>query len=327
MSDIARRAARLPAIQSSRSALRSVVRFASLVTVLVALSSPSARGADDKDAKTAAKEHYQRGTSFYDLGRYPEAIKEFEAAYELKNDPAFLYNLAQSYRQAGDPEQALHFYRTYLRYVPKAPNRAEIEERIAALEKVVAEKGLANVQPPPEGGGGTTPTPVGNGEGTRPAPNPNLAPTGNGTVAILPPPPPPPNVAPTPIAPGTPPPPPVSSRARTFQKAGLYTAAGGGLLFVIGVIEGIRAKSASSDIESEAKNGTAYDPSVQSRGQSAEKAEAVFITLGVLAGATGAGLWYYGRRLAATESTTSYKISFAPVVSPSGTGAWLRVGF
>ena len=60
--------------------------------------------AQDKDAdnKAAAKEHSSRGTSYYDLGRYDEAIKEFEAAYQLKNDPAFLFNLAQSYRLAGN---------------------------------------------------------------------------------------------------------------------------------------------------------------------------------------------------------------------------------
>ena len=58
------------------------------------------------DNKTAAKEHYKRGTSFYDLGKYDDAIKEFEAAYQLKNDPAFLFNLAQSYRLAGNHERA-----------------------------------------------------------------------------------------------------------------------------------------------------------------------------------------------------------------------------
>ena len=38
--------------------------------------------AQDKpvDPKVAAKEHYAKGTSFYDLGRYDEAVKEFEAA-------------------------------------------------------------------------------------------------------------------------------------------------------------------------------------------------------------------------------------------------------
>src|SRR5690349_808743 len=105
-----------------------VVLGAALLAVGVAPA--RAQTKDSPDNKAAAKEHYARGTSFYDLGRYDDAIKEFEAAYELKNDPAFLYNLAQSYRQVGNHEQAVHFYKTYLRYVPKSPNKADIEEKI-----------------------------------------------------------------------------------------------------------------------------------------------------------------------------------------------------
>ena len=101
------------------------------------------------DNKAAAKEHYTRGTSFYDLGRYDDAIKEFEAAYQLKNDPAFLYNLAQSYRQAGNHEQAVHFYKTYLRYVPKAPNRADIEEKIKTRGAAGREGRPDTTMPPP----------------------------------------------------------------------------------------------------------------------------------------------------------------------------------
>ena len=52
MSAIARRAVRFSAIH------------AALLAVALILSSAAARGADDKDAKAAAKEHYQRGTSF-----------------------------------------------------------------------------------------------------------------------------------------------------------------------------------------------------------------------------------------------------------------------
>src|SRR6476659_5013199 len=99
---------------------------------------PAAARAQSSDSTAAAREHYQKGTAFYDLGRYADAIREFEAAYELKNDPALLYNLAQSNRLAGNAEQALRLYKTYLRYVPKAPNRAEIEERITTLEQQVA---------------------------------------------------------------------------------------------------------------------------------------------------------------------------------------------
>ena len=57
---------------------------ASLVALLIALC-PLAARADDA---ATAREHYQKGTSNYDLGRYADAIKEFEAAYEIKNDPA-----------------------------------------------------------------------------------------------------------------------------------------------------------------------------------------------------------------------------------------------
>src|SRR4051812_24170517 len=131
------------------------------LTVLTAvlLCAATARAQDKPvDSKAAAKEHYTRGTSFYDLGRYDEAIKEFEAAYELKNDPAFLYNLAQSYRQAGNHERAVHFYKTYLRYVPKAPNKADIEDKIKAEEQLAA-----------KAGGGTTP-PAGTTTTTTPPP-------------------------------------------------------------------------------------------------------------------------------------------------------------
>jgi len=127
-----------------------------VATVLgaVLLCAATARAQDKPvDPKVAAKEHYNKGTSFYDLGRYDEAIKEFEAAYQLKNDPAFLYNLAQSHRLAGHVDEALRFYRTYLRYVPKAPNRADIEAKIKTLEKTAAEHPGTTTPP----GTGTTP--------------------------------------------------------------------------------------------------------------------------------------------------------------------------
>ncbi len=117
--------------------MRPPLRSVPVLALVLALGAPLAARADDA---ATAREHYQRGTSYYDLGKYPEAIKEFEAAYEIKNDPALLYNLAQSNRLAGNSEQALHFYRTYLRYVPKAKNRAEIEERITQLDQLVTQK-------------------------------------------------------------------------------------------------------------------------------------------------------------------------------------------
>ena len=42
--------------------------------------------------------------------------------------------------EAGKHERAVHFYKTYLRYVPKAPNRADIEEKIKTEEQLAAHR-------------------------------------------------------------------------------------------------------------------------------------------------------------------------------------------
>ena len=300
---------------------RSLIAVVAAVALLHATSARAQEAA--KDSKAAAKEHFQRGTSYYDLGRYADAIKEFEAAYELKNDPAFLYNLAQSYRLAGDAEQALHFYRTYLRYVPKPANRAEIDERIKALEQQLAQKGTTPTQPPgpsvivtsPPPPGGVAPPPVTPGPVTPPFVPPSTVPPPSYGSA------PPPVAAPPSSASAE------QARGRKLQMAGMVTAGGGGLLFLIGLVEGLRAQSASRDIEAAATKGLAYDPAVQARGQSAETGQKWFLTLGVLAGAGGAALWYYGRRVSAAAETTSYRISFGPALSTDGGGGWLRVSF
>jgi tetratricopeptide (TPR) repeat protein len=291
----------------------------------VALSVLGARVARAED-KAAAREHYDKGTTYYDLGKYRDAAREFEAAYEAKKDAAFLYNLAQSYRLAGEAERALHFYRTYLRYVPKAPNRADIEEQIKALELKVA------TQAPP-----TSPPSV-TVEQSRPP----------GATAPLPPPPTPTPTAPLPppipvpdgtaattlAAPATPPlasdsaplPPPAPNAGRGYRIAGLAAGGAGVVMILVGLAEGGIARNAGNDVEDAAKNGEAFDPDVESRGKSAEKAQWWLLGLGAVVGAAGAGLWYYGHHLGEQAKTTG-TVSFAPVVGPGHNGALVRVTF
>jgi tetratricopeptide (TPR) repeat protein len=82
-----------------------------------------------------AKAHYGRGTSFYNLGRFSEAQAEYEAAYLAVQDPPFLFNIAQCQRQMGRRREAIATYRSYLRAAPNAPNRIEVQRRIADLER------------------------------------------------------------------------------------------------------------------------------------------------------------------------------------------------
>jgi len=51
-----------------------------------------------------------------------EAIAEYREAYRLRSDPAFLFNIAQSYRRKGDLQPALDLYKNYLIENPTTPS-------------------------------------------------------------------------------------------------------------------------------------------------------------------------------------------------------------
>src|SRR3954468_19174813 len=105
--------------------------WAALVFVLTL--SAGARAEDPQ----RAKELFQEGTTYFDLGQFDKAIETWQLGYRAKPDPSFLYNIAQAYRLAGDAPKAIFFYKGFLRNSPKAHNRAEIEQRIAALQKQI----------------------------------------------------------------------------------------------------------------------------------------------------------------------------------------------
>ena len=109
------------------------------VTPPPAGTAPAASGApppaDAPGSSTAAaRAHARQGLALYDLKRFQEANNEFEQAYLLEQDPALLYDMAQCQRKLGNNEEALHFYRTYLRRVPKGPSAVEAEKRAKEIE-------------------------------------------------------------------------------------------------------------------------------------------------------------------------------------------------
>jgi iron complex outermembrane receptor protein len=117
--------------------------------LVAALLWGTAAAAQTSDAGASAKRHYEEGTKAFNLGEFPRAVKEYRAAYNLRPHPALLYNIAQSYRLAGDPAQAVFFYRSYLRNVPDAANRREVQERIAVLQAQIAEQKASTAPPHP----------------------------------------------------------------------------------------------------------------------------------------------------------------------------------
>src|SRR5689334_22350859 len=75
---------------------------------------PELKPPPTNDPRERAKEFYMRGRKNYDLGKFKRAVALFTRAYEEFSDGAFLFNIAQSYRQLDDCKQALFFYKRFL---------------------------------------------------------------------------------------------------------------------------------------------------------------------------------------------------------------------
>ena len=85
-----------------------------------------------------AKASYEEGARHYYLMEYAEALTSFKDAFRAKDDPAFLFNIAQCLRKLERMEEAATFYRTYLRRAPEASNRAEVERHLKDIESQLA---------------------------------------------------------------------------------------------------------------------------------------------------------------------------------------------
>ena len=166
---------------------------AAVVTaVWLAPLAPAAAAPDEATIKVA-REHYEKGNAAYNLGRFDEAVGHFTKAYEVWPNPDFLYNIAQSYRLAGNCKQALFVYKRYLSLKSKdkespltKKEKSEIERFIKELTACAAKADSSAARPPdtlkgPTGGTGgtTTTTPTGP---TTTTTGPTTTPTGPTTT-------------------------------------------------------------------------------------------------------------------------------------------------
>ena len=105
-------------------------------------------GTGDVAAETVraqALEYFARGSAAFGDRRYKDAVDLFLEADRLVKNMAFAYNTALAYEQMGDTENALAWYREYLRRALAAPDRAQIVLRIGRLEQALARKGVQQV--------------------------------------------------------------------------------------------------------------------------------------------------------------------------------------
>jgi tetratricopeptide (TPR) repeat protein len=271
---------------------------------VVALAPLAARAEPTEAQKREAKEVNDKATRLYEVGKYGEAIEEYQKVYLLVDDPVLLYNIAQSYRLWGKPEDSARFYRNYLRRAPNAPNRADVEKKIVDQEKLAEERRRSPVTP------------------TQPVATPPAE-------VVAPPPPPPPT---TPIT--TPPPveqpavvvqpatPAPSDNHQGRRIAAYVTLIGGGVLIATSAAAGAVASKKGKDLENMSKDPskpTVFDPAIEKAGKNANSVAIVTGVLGVAAGVTGVILLL--------TSSSERPVALFPMVGPQLAGGGARVTF
>ncbi len=164
--------------------VRAAMFAAAVVLVPVTTVAPALAQPTSSEPRERAKYYYLEGRKKYDLGDFQKAVENFKKAYEELPDGAFLFNIAQSYRQLDDCKQSLFFYKRFLSVKKDAPaaTKTEVEGHIKVLEGCVKNQDAIRDRPPdgterPDGIDGTGTT----GTGTTGTGTTGTGTTGTGT--------------------------------------------------------------------------------------------------------------------------------------------------
>jgi len=128
-------------------------RMISIVCALVMV--PVLAAAQPKDADG----WYKEGENQYNLGNFDKAVDAFKKGFELEQvdskKAAYLFNIAQSFRQAKNCKDAQFFYKRYLAFKEadtikplKPEKKQEIEARITELDECAKQQEAIRNKPP-----------------------------------------------------------------------------------------------------------------------------------------------------------------------------------
>ena len=115
-----------------------------------AANQQNTRTAESKSPKKAEQEKLEIARREYKLGlvdfkqeRYREALKRFIRVYRLQSHPNLIYNMARSFEELKEYQNAAEYYRKYLIIEPNSRDRAQVEITIDTMEKL-AQKSQAD---------------------------------------------------------------------------------------------------------------------------------------------------------------------------------------
>jgi hypothetical protein len=134
------------------SVMKRMGRVLALALPLLLVTASGASAQQVSSSEQMARNIFEAGRAAYEAGRFDQALRYFQEAYDLSQRPALLFNIASAADRLQENQRAIEAYRAYLRAVPNADNRELAESRIAFLEGVLARQGGGGETTTSEGG-------------------------------------------------------------------------------------------------------------------------------------------------------------------------------
>jgi hypothetical protein len=149
---------------------------------------PDAASDDDPaQRRVRAKEWFAKAEAAESAGDEQAAVRAYACSLKQVPHPSTAYDLGAAAEKAGDPSMAVYAFKVYLELAAEAPDRAEVEARVARLQAQVeelrrrieartaaAEQSPAPLAPPPPAGAavGAQPPTAGSAAGPVDSPPP-----------------------------------------------------------------------------------------------------------------------------------------------------------
>lgn len=114
-----------------------------LLVSAAATTAPAGAVAQDEPSPEdveRARETFESAREAYEAGDYEAALAGFRETYRLTQNFEILYNIAQCADRLRRDDVALEAYRAYLEGQPAEQDRAQVEARIAVIERNLAEE-------------------------------------------------------------------------------------------------------------------------------------------------------------------------------------------
>lgn len=116
---------------------------------LTAAAQPHPAPAPGGERDQQARVLFEQGRAAYDDGNYRDAWAAFHEAYRLSARPELLFNIGQTADRMGHDADAIKAFSLYLKRLPDAPNRRDVENRVRALREHNDSENAAAPEPPP----------------------------------------------------------------------------------------------------------------------------------------------------------------------------------